>query len=128
MMINMFEQMVMGHLVGDFIVQPKWMAMGKADKGWRGALTCTLHVLMYTLCIAVFTGLWDAQILLAIAVPHWIIDRHSLAALHLGTIGGRTPKNVDTNDPFDPAFTAIMYTVVDLTMHLLFLWGVLKLV
>lgn len=120
----MFTQMVLGHLVGDFLAQPKWMAMQKGDRGWRGAVICTLHVIVYTLCVAFFTGVWSPLILLAVAIPHWVVDRLSIAKIHLKVLGGRTPWNINKDDPFDVAFTAIVYTIVDMTIHLLFLYGV----
>lgn len=126
MMINLFNQMVLGHLVGDFVLQPKAMALQKADKGWYGTVICTLHVIVYTLSIAAFTGLWNPWVLLAVAVPHWMVDRFALAKHHLLSIGGRVPATIDSDDPYDAAFTAIMYTVVDTTIHLLFLYGLLK--
>lgn len=119
-----FSQFILGHLLGDFVAQPKWMAIQKGQAGWRGAWICTIHVLIYTLCVALLTDVWNLWALMAIAVPHWVIDRISLAKIHLKILGGRTPWNLDEDDPFDPAFTAIMYTVVDATIHLLFLYGV----
>jgi len=122
-MIELFVKMALGHFVGDFMAQPKWMAMQKADAGWNGAYVCTVHVILYTGILAMFTGIWDPGVLLAIATPHWLIDRWSIAKVHLSNLGGRTPDNLNQDDPFDAAFTALMYTVVDATMHLLFLYG-----
>lgn len=126
-MISMFTKMVLGHLIGDFIAQPKWMAVRKSDVGPQGAAICTIHVLIYTLCVAWITGLWSVGFLLAVAVPHWVIDRISWAGIHLKLIGGRTIDTIDANDPWDAPFTAIHYTITDMTAHLMFLYGVLRL-
>ena len=73
-----FAAAVLGHFVGDYTFQNQWMATEKSYPGKRGHIACTVHVLCYTLAVALFTG-WHPLFLLAVAVPHWIIDRWSLA-------------------------------------------------
>jgi len=73
-----FAAAILGHFVGDYTFQNQWMATEKSYPGWRGHFACTIHVALYTLAIAMFTG-WHSLFLLAVAVPHWIIDRWSLA-------------------------------------------------
>lgn len=124
--MTVFMQMLLGHLVGDFLFQPKWMALGKSERGWNGALICAVHVILYTLVIGVFADIWHLGFLLAVAVPHYIIDRNSLAMSWLRATGGRIPDNLNPKDIWDIPFTAIMYTVNDATIHLLFLYGALK--
>ncbi len=43
--LNFFLRMVLGHLIGDFILQPFWLAMAKRQ-GWKGLV---IHVLVVTL-------------------------------------------------------------------------------
>ena len=83
----------------------------------------------YTAAVCLF--LWTAHPLVValIAVPHWLIDRFSAASIWLKIIRGRTFEAAyQSKDPyreFDIAFTSIVYTVTDNTMHLLCLWAVI---
>jgi len=117
---------VIGHFVGDYLLQTKRMALGKTKLGIYGIGLCTAHVGVYS--AAVCAVIWTANMLLfaLVFIPHWIIDRWSLAGLWLKAIGGRTFDTVsDQNREWDIAFTAIVYTVTDNTMHVLCLWAAL---
>lgn len=63
-------------------------------------------------------------------VPHWIIDRWSLASTWLKMVRGRTFEAAfNSKDPyreFDIAFSSIVYTVTDNAMHLICLWLVIR--
>jgi hypothetical protein len=123
-----FISVLLAHLVGDFLLQPKAMALQKSEKGSKGILVCTLHVIMYTsimmfaLVPFVHTKSYGLLYLL-IAVPHWIIDRFSLANKWSELIKGRTFETVQTN--FDIAFTAVVYTIIDGTFHLISLFVII---
>lgn len=121
-------EMFLGHLVGDFMLQPKSMAIKKSTNSW----ICTLHVVIYTATVCAFCRSLDPLFWLGVAVPHWIIDRFSLANVWAKLMKGRTFQDAwlsnDQFREFDIAFTAIVYTVVDATMHLLCLYAVMTLV
>src|SRR5579863_9173661 len=85
-----FAAAILGHFVGDYIFQNQWMAIGKSQPGMKGTVACTVHVLLYTLAVALFTG-WHPLFLLVVAVPHWIIDRWSLATYILKWKNGYHP-------------------------------------
>lgn len=131
-MADLFVLAFLGHLVGDFLLQPKWMALGKSAASWRGDGTCTLHVLIYTLMVCAFMGTANPVVAALIFVPHWVIDRWSLARTWLWFIGGRTfeaaKNSTDENREFDVAFTCIVYTFADTAMHLLCLWAIIQFV
>lgn len=129
---ELFILALLGHLIGDFLLQSKKMALGKSVKGWGGFWTCTFHVFTYTMSVATLLSaashvtFWCG---LFIFIPHWIIDRWSLASVWLKAMRGRTFEaaysSKDSYREFDIAFTAIVYTVVDNTLHLLSLWAVI---
>jgi hypothetical protein len=127
-MANLFVLALLGHLVGDYLLQTKHMALTKTQPGWPGTKACTAHVAIYTAAVCLF--LWTAHPLIValIAVPHWLIDRFSAASAWLKIIRGRTFEDAyrskDQYREFDIAFTSIVYTVTDNTMHLLCLWAV----
>lgn len=60
---------VFAHLIGDYIFQTDWMALGKKSKSW----ICAVHVLTYMLPF-LFCGLAWWQLAL-IAGQHFIQDR-----------------------------------------------------
>jgi hypothetical protein len=128
-MEKLFILAVLGHLVGDYMLQTKHMALNKSAKGWQGAITCTIHVAIYSAAVCAFWWTVNPLIFLLVAVPHWLIDRFSLAAAWLKLIRGRTFEaaylSQDKYREFDIAFTAIVYTVTDNTMHLLCLAAVI---
>lgn len=131
-MAELFILALLGHLVGDYILQSQWMAFTKSKKGVQGILACTIHVLIYTASVALFLKTTNLLILGLIFIPHWIIDRWSLGELWLRLIKGRTYKEILTLEPglerdFKIAFYAPVYMVVDNTLHILSLWLVIVL-
>lgn len=122
----------LGHLVGDYIFQTKKMALEKSKKGSAGFWICTLHVFIYTSFVCIFLIKFSPIFFAMVFIPHWIIDRYSLASVWLKMIKGRTFEDAyasqDKFREFDIAFTSIVYTVVDNTFHLLCLVGALYLI
>lgn len=142
-MAEAFLAVIIGHLVGDFLLQNKYMAMNKSKSHWK----CFIHCFLYTLAVGVFTypyihtWLWWGIVFLS----HYPIDRWVLADKWLHLIQGRSLReflksnhqdiyvNLDTPEEFTNyhvlrgGFTALVYCVADNTMHLTILWFVLKL-
>ena len=80
--------LLIGHLLGDYFpFQNDWMAKNKTSPffdGWRkglvGDTACTLHCLLYTFSIFLFTFWWMPwQGYLICFIVHWVIDRFRLA-------------------------------------------------
>jgi hypothetical protein len=76
-------------------------------------------------------GNWDPLIAISIFAPHWIIDRWSLGEKWLQLIRGRTIQRTlslqgGDEKAFAIAFYAVVYTVVDNTLHILCLAGTIK--
>lgn len=155
---NLFISMLFGHFVGDFFLQPKSMAVKKGSS--TGTALC--HVAIYTTAVLVFTlpflGLpktphdtsWVIHYfgwIAAIFVPHYLIDRYSLADKWLNFINGRSLEDFlwhgHKNIPEDLShgkflynkekvdsnylilrggFTCIVYVVVDNITHIACLW------
>lgn len=69
---------IIGHLVGDYLLQNDWMALGK--KSWNGSQQCGVHCLLWTLSVMFFAG-WFTTFNHSIAIfaalfwPHYIQDR-----------------------------------------------------
>lgn len=122
-MLTICEKLVLGHLVGDYLLQPKKMAIEKQNKGWSGLLWCLLHCLIYTLAICLFTSTVEPLKIGLIFLSHFPIDRWSLAGKWLDFIKGRNfmtaYESRSRYHEIDLAFSAIVYTIVDNTGHIL---------
>jgi len=120
---------MLGHLIGDFLLQPKSWALRKSERGKTGFWYCTVHVMVYTAAVCAMLRTYKPVVILLVYIPHWLIDRYSLASFWLKLIRGRTFEGAYTSTDkyreFDIVFTSIVYTVTDATLHLLCLWGVL---
>jgi hypothetical protein len=129
-MEDLFARIILGHLTGDYLLQCKAMSLKKADKNWQGFLWCTWHCLIYTACVCLF--LWNFQPLTIglVFLSHWPIDRYHLASKWLKVIRGRdllkAYQSTDKYREIDIAFSCVVYTVTDNTMHLILLWLITK--
>jgi len=118
-MENVFAAVIMGHLVGDYLLQPKAMALRKSEKSWTGFAICLIHCIIYTWILALFLWTTNSYVILSIFVIHFGIDRWSLASVWLKFIHGRNFVDAYTrNDQIDLAFSCLVYAVVDNTMHI----------
>lgn len=100
---------LIGHLVGDFLLQNDWQAVNKK----RHTLPCLVHVALYTMSIAVFTG-WGFWPLLIVAATHFAQDRTSIVSAWMRLIGQRAFAQ--------PPLAPWSCIIVDQTWHLLVLY------
>lgn len=93
-MNNLFIYLLFGHIAGDFFFQSKNTAVNKSASN----LTALLHVSIYTICIIIFTlpyvnpghlSVYYAWVAI-IFIPHYLIDRYSLADKWLKLINSRS--------------------------------------
>lgn len=74
--LSLFDALLVGHLVGDFLLQNRWMAERKSTQ-WPPLL---VHSLIYTACVTA-AGLlggglpWPAVLL--VFLSHVVLDRQS---------------------------------------------------
>lgn len=138
MILTFFEKLVMGHLIGDYILQNNWMAQRKGAHYFP----CIVHCLIYTTVVTATTTLnpWWA---LVVFLSHFPIDKYSLADKWLEAYGGRSlqrylarghldvPNMMITDNMSEPipmrdnyirlraGFTTFVYIMVDNTMHMM---------
>jgi len=136
---------IVGHFVGDYLFQSKRVAIGKSSPGRGGIGLCVYHCLAYSgwVWAVVVLGMgWlgndspnDLLIVPMVFLTHYPIDRWSLADKWLALVNGRRVGLFDIKGPGDgsqfhqeavvvthamqQAFAAIVYTVVDNTLHIL---------
>jgi hypothetical protein len=140
MQTDFFATLVLGHLIGDFILQNKWMAMNKSASHFKCAVHCTLYTLAVTATTwpTIHSWIWSFFVFLS----HYPIDRWSLADKWLNLIGGRSldgfveeghagipVKPIHSNDkkPLNyhilrGSFAGVVYTATDNTMHLVLMY------
>lgn len=104
---------LIGHLVGDYLLQNDWMAYNKKQKTWRGELACNLHCLIWTLSVLCFTGWWDWPHALLVYGTHYLLDRTGLVNWYVNKINLGPPLSW-------------LYIVTDNVLHLLVLYLVDK--
>ena len=80
--------MLLGHFVGDYLLQNEWMALNKSRSGsfWPGFV----HAVIYSITICVFMLDHRLSWLLVVFLSHYPVDRWSLAEGWLKLINGRT--------------------------------------
>ncbi len=115
---------IIGHMVGDYILQNDWMATNKSRldtaDGW---IVCAIHAAIWTLCVEFFgclgqfpntphplewmiSGLW-------LFGTHYLIDRYRLAARAMPYM--RQASFAETLGPWSRI-------IVDNTWHLVTIW------
>jgi hypothetical protein len=79
-MLTIFEKIILGHLVGDYLLQSKKMAVHKSQPGFNGLLWCLAHCILYTLTISIFTTTTDPLKITLIFLSHFrLIAGHWLS-------------------------------------------------
>jgi hypothetical protein len=129
-MEDMFAAIVLGHLVGDYLLQPVAMALGKSEPDRNGFMECTRHCLLYSaaVCLSLYwySDITNPLVTLAAFATHWPIDRWSLADKWMGLIRSRRPGTTYRNKELDAAFYVAVYIMTDITLHLVPLWTMLQ--
>lgn len=141
-------RLLLGHFMGDYLLQPLAMALNKSPRkpldeegqkseGRGGVPLKTalfwsiVHATVYSLCVCLW--LWTASPVVfgLIFLTHWPLDFFSLGDKYLKLIKGRTlQRAAEDKSPFGPfniAFTAVVYTIVDNGMHLMLMYPVVLL-
>jgi len=88
---------LVGHLVGDYLLQDKRMALTKGAKTLEGVIVCLMHCILYSAAVTVAACLAlsctdPTRILIIncmVFLTHFPIDRWSLADKYLKLIRGR---------------------------------------
>lgn len=126
--------LLLGHLVGDYLLQNDWLAKGKSKAGIEGMCICVLHCIIYAVVVATFITLdgwrcsaftrtqdilflsaFDYSWLYALSIAfitHYPIDRLSIGSKWMA-LYGQTKEG-----PFAP----LIYVAVDNSMHLVLMY------
>jgi hypothetical protein len=128
--VCLFVLTIVGHFVGDYLLQNDWMALNKTKRNKLGWQACSLHVILYTLSVVICLSLADKSVFLMwwiwliIGIPHYLIDHYSLASYIMLWKNGVKPfEVVKDDDPIDikalwkVGFNAPVYILNDNTLH-----------
>ena len=65
---------IIGHLVGDYLLQNDWMALNKKAR----TLPCLVHCLIWTICVCSFGGTCSPVAFVILLWTHFIQDRTTI--------------------------------------------------
>jgi hypothetical protein len=74
---------IVGHLVGDYLLQNDYMALGKK----RSTPICSLHCLIWSLSVVVAAGWWMWWVFPVLFITHFAQDRTNLVAWKMRVMG-----------------------------------------
>jgi hypothetical protein len=126
----MFE-LLLGHLVGDYLLQTEWMAQNKAKNTLEGWLAAIVHCVAYTGAVCFLMWKFDWYWWIAVFFSHFFIDKFALGYYYLKFLKGLDTyayKSVGEYNELRAGFNAVIYTITDNTMHLVLMWGAYKLI
>lgn len=103
---------ILGHMIGDYLLQSDWMALNKKSKNAKGLIACIVHCIIWSVSVYMFT-FWNTKSLLIFVLlflSHFVLDRTNLVKWYC---------NVTHIMP-NPTVWKII--IVDNTLHLLMIW------
>ena len=122
--------LILGHLLGDYLFQTRWMGMTKTESGLRGFFACAIHCLVYSAVVSVtmYPALKSPTAALVMGciafVCHFPIDRTSFAKYWRSLVLNHSKPSM-SNVEYVTSRSAdnvvvwwFTYIVTDNTMHL----------
>jgi len=104
---------IIGHLVGDYLLQNDWMALNKK----RRSLPCAVHCTLWTLAVCGFAGWTYWPAIAVLWVTHFIQDRTHIIEFWMTKINRQT-------EFVKPPFAPWSIIVVDNVWHIVTVWAV----
>jgi len=126
--------LILGHLVGDYLLQTEWMARNKVLNTIKGWWACLVHCSVYSIITSFFIisfhpslnfGKIFFSLSCLIFLTHFPIDKTSFAKIWLKKVLGKvieypSPGTYFTTDMYLSYFLYwFVYIVADNTMHLI---------
>lgn len=114
---------IIGHLVGDYLLQNDWMALNKKKPGSDGALACAVHATLWTCSVCVFSGwgrvffLLDSWPAIALLFAHYWQDRTGVVMWWMTKVNRQQQFVTGPCAPWS-------IIVVDNVWHIVSLWAV----
>lgn len=103
---------LVGHLVGDYILQNDWMALNKKTSTFH----CAVHCAIWAACVCLFAGWHQPWVITVLFVTHFIQDRTGIIRWWMHIVG---------QDKFATGICAPWsMIVVDNVWHIVTIWAV----
>ena len=132
----MLWYLLMGHLVGDYLLQNSWMAYNKKVYN----MPCLAHCAIYTFSVCLALHLCPEidtvpiSLMLWIFASHWILDRTEILDWWFNSLDVRSWNSIDANledsanihHSVSIAFGALTYAIADNTLHFIMMWYLLS--
>lgn len=106
---------LIGHLVGDYLLQNDWMANNKK----RSSFACAVHCVIWATCVCLFAG-WSLYAWAPLFLMHFIQDRTQIVMLWMTRINSQRAFATGPCAPWS-------IIVVDNVWHVVQIWAVWKL-
>ena len=111
---------LVGHLIGDDLLQVDWMAMNKKANTLKGWAACLAHCIVYTLAVCACTGRWKPHLIGLVFLSHFPIDKTYVVAYYMKATGAF--RRVIVDPQVDMNHKVWAYLLVDNTVHITLLW------
>lgn len=79
----MLTEAIVGHLIGDYLLQNDWMASNKKVSSWP----CFVHCLIWTVCVCLVGSLFRWEEWAFLFCCHFIQDRTHIIAWYMDHTG-----------------------------------------
>ena len=127
-MQNTLTSAIIGHLVGDYLLQNDWMALNKK----RNISICALHAMLWTLAVMTFAEWWSFTVFAILYCTHLIQDHTNVVTWWMSKVGQRRFMATDDFDMINfkviPGLGPWSVIVVDNVWHIVVLWAVWRFV
>lgn len=78
---------IVGHLVGDYIIQTDWMALNKKKPGMDGLFPCVVHCVLWACSVMLFSGCWSIPLAALLFSTHLVQDGTSIVRDWMRLVG-----------------------------------------
>lgn len=74
---------IIGHLIGDYLIQNDWMALNKKKRSFH----CTVHCTLWTCAVCFCSNWWTINVFSFLWITHFAIDRTNFILWYMNKIG-----------------------------------------
>jgi hypothetical protein len=118
---------ILGHLVGDYLLQNQWMATNKKKDTVEGFFACLIHCTIWSLSVMFFGDIpFTFNTFTLVLFSHWILDWTYLASTYMWVVNIFNWRHVKNARLKMTDAKILQYAIVDNTLHLVILWGMIK--
>jgi hypothetical protein len=117
---------IIGHLVGDYLLQNDWMALNKK----RNPIPCFIHCILWTAAVCLFAGWNSPYAIAALFCTHFIQDHSNIVAWWM-RLRWKDQSRFMRCDDFDltdmrviPGLGPWSIIMVDNVWHIVTIWAV----